>query len=496
MKSKEDLAELEKKNAEYWEKRIASNTWKTYNSLEEKNRELLDFYLDASQKIRTELYTLAEQISKDGILSRTEMYQQQRLQKLEKKYRDIAYELGKQVEKTASDNMMSGFEETYKCVAIGLGKEDFTMPNKKLMEKLMQEKWRGDSFNGRLWKNQKLLAAGLNDILLTGLQKGQTTTEIAIALHNFMGKSFGVCHRLVRTETMHYLNSATLQRYRDTGVEYVQIWAAIDERTCETCGVNGYHGKIYPIDKAPILPFHAHCRCTYLPSTKEAYEEQNAGMLETDIGKNIKEIVSGISIQKKTFEKGLSGVENKDVRKVLKQALDRTTIKRAKGKRSLFSGKDKVLYLSKNASSDTLAHELFHEIDTTYRLTENGFLRENVEKDYRKLQNLAKGYGKSIEEMLYSKYPEAFEEHGDKFTLNIEYRSMSDILNGMSKSEINLGFIHNKEYWEKSGRVEAETFAQFGRVVYQNNQQISSMMKDLFPNSYREAMQTIERMIK
>lgn len=36
-------------------------------------------------------------------------------------------------------------------------------------------------------------------------------------------------------------------------------------------------------------------------------------------------------------------------------------------------------------------------------------LKNSVQKDYRRLQNQAKGYGKSIEEMLYLEYPEAFE---------------------------------------------------------------------------------------
>lgn len=48
------------KNSEYWEKRLASETWKTYNSLEEKNRELLEFYIDASESVKDELYCCGE----------------------------------------------------------------------------------------------------------------------------------------------------------------------------------------------------------------------------------------------------------------------------------------------------------------------------------------------------------------------------------------------------------------------------------------------------
>lgn len=272
-----------KNSSEYWEDRIASSTWKTYNSLEEKNRDLLDFFTDASKSVKEELYTLAEKYSKDGALTLSEMHKQNRLTELNKKYEKIALELGKQTEKTASKNMQDGFREVYKNTAVGIGDIDFSMPNKKLMEKLLNEPWRGDSFSGRLWKNQKKLAAGLNSLLLTGLQQGKTVTEIAVGLHNIMGNAFNDCHRLVRTETMHYLNSATLQRYKDSGVEYVQIWVAQDERTCETC--RKYHGKVYPIDKCPILPFHANCRCTVIPCFDERlikkYQIQN-GLKQAD----------------------------------------------------------------------------------------------------------------------------------------------------------------------------------------------------------------------
>lgn len=253
------------KSPEYWEERVAANIWKTYNSMEERNRKLLEFYQDASRDIRNELYDIAEKYSKDGVLSRTDMYNQRHYEKLQKRFEDIILSLGRSTEKTSLKSLQDGFREVYKDTAVGMGDIDYAMPNKKLMEKLLEEPWRGGNFSNRLWKNQKKLVTGLNDILRTGLQQGKTVTEMAVNLHNYMGQGFNECHRLVRSESMHYLNSAAMQRYKDAGVGYVQIWAALDERTCEICGVNGYHGKVYPIDKCPVLPFHPNCRCTIIP---------------------------------------------------------------------------------------------------------------------------------------------------------------------------------------------------------------------------------------
>lgn len=256
-----------KNSPEYWEHRIASHTWNTYNSLEDKNRALLELYQDASKNIREELYALAEKYSKDGVLSRTDIHKQNRLAKLEKRYRDIVEDLGHQTQETTEVSMKQGFQEVYQSVRSEIDEVEFALPNKKLMEELLEKPWYGNDFSSRIWRNQKLLSVTLNDKLLTGLQQGKTVTEIAIELTKVMKTGFDNAHRLVRTETMHYLNSAALKGYKDAGIEYVQFWAAKDERTCDQCGE--LHEKPYPIDKAPILPLHPHCRCTYLPVTDE-----------------------------------------------------------------------------------------------------------------------------------------------------------------------------------------------------------------------------------
>lgn len=253
----------QKYDPKWFEKRIAEHVWKTYNSIEDKNRALIEFYQQASREIREELYTIAEKIAKDGVISRTEMYRQQRLQKLEKRYLKIAYELGKQVEKFAKENIMDGYLEVYENAAVVLDVPNFALPDKKLMEKLMNEPWRGSDFSSRLWENQEKLTKALNNVIRTGLQQGITVTDMAIELNYIMGKGFNAAHRLVRTETMHYLNGAAVRSYEDAGVEKVQFWAAKDERTCDICGA--MHEKIYDIKKAPVLPIHPNCRCTYLP---------------------------------------------------------------------------------------------------------------------------------------------------------------------------------------------------------------------------------------
>lgn len=250
------------KNSEYWEKRVANNTWKTYNNLEEKNRALLEMYQEASLNISDELYRVAEKM-KTSTPMLSDMHKFNRLTKLQENMNIIIKELGENVETFGKNNMYEGFNTNYKNVMHSLGQVEFAMPNEKLMEQLLNKPWFGSNFSTRLWKNTQVLATNLNDILTNGLIQGKTVTEMAIQLNNRMHEGFNVAHRLVRTETMHYLNESSIQAYKDSGCKKIQYWAASDERTCPRCGAK--HGNPYNIKDAPVLPLHANCRCTYIP---------------------------------------------------------------------------------------------------------------------------------------------------------------------------------------------------------------------------------------
>ena len=72
------------------------------------------------------------------------------------------------------------------------------------------------------------------------------------------------------TQTAHYMldavDQATLEGYRDSGVEKVKWNTNIDGRECKTCRER--NGKIYPIDKIPPKA-HRNCRCYLTPVPKK-----------------------------------------------------------------------------------------------------------------------------------------------------------------------------------------------------------------------------------
>lgn len=72
------------------------------------------------------------------------------------------------------------------------------------------------------------------------------------------------------TQTSHYMldavDKATLDGYRDSGVEKVKWNTNIDGRECQTCRER--NGKVYPIGNIPPKA-HRNCRCYLTPVPKD-----------------------------------------------------------------------------------------------------------------------------------------------------------------------------------------------------------------------------------
>jgi len=76
-------------------------------------------------------------------------------------------------------------------------------------------------------------------------------------------------------------------------------------------------------------------------------------------------------------------------------------------------------------------------------------------------------------------------------------RGISDILNGMSKGEIWLGYGHDATgYWDKPLRIEKETWAQYGRMFFEQDKDVLRMLEELFPETTQSIMTIIEEMMK
>lgn len=418
-------------------------------------------------------------------------------------------ELQKYYEEILTERTISEFERQ----AGILGKT--IQNNAKAANAIVNASFHNATYSDRIWMYQDMLKNELSSLLQTGLIQGQNPRRLATHLRKRFGVSQSNAERLMITELARVQTEAQKQSFERNGFEEYTFLALGD--ACPICrALDGKHFKVKKMmsgTNAP--PMHPRCRCSvaayedsedyeawldYLSkggTTEEWNRLKKKKEDESDGGRAIFEKISGISKQRKEFEAGLSKMKSMDVKLLLEQSLERVTIKRAKGSKTRYSSKENTVYLSKYAKSDSVAHELFHEIDDTYGLTENGAFSRSISQDFRRLQNMSKGYGKSIEKMLKERFPDSFKSGTTDFEMRMEYRGISDIIHGCSKGNIFLGWGHRKPgHWSGKLALEKEAFAQYGRMIYNQDEDVLDMFNALFPETSKEMDDRIRRVMK
>lgn len=89
-------------------------------------------------------------------------------------------------------------------------------------------------------------------------KKGDITKELKQAMYNLSVQTKQYADEITDT--------ATLQGYKDSGIERVRWITEQDGRVCLDCRKR--HNKTYPIDSVPDKP-HVRCRCWLIPADTE-----------------------------------------------------------------------------------------------------------------------------------------------------------------------------------------------------------------------------------
>lgn len=191
---------------------------------------------------------------------------------------------------------------------------------------------------------------------------------------------------------------------------------------------------------------------------------------------------------KSSFKNGLKRSEEKTA-KILTAVFEDADFTLQDSK-SFYNPIGNIISLRKDCPAGTIAHETFHYIDHRYKVNKKHNLFTSLQKDWA---NILKASHGDVIGYFQEKYPYAFEySHNGRLIFKDKYRGISDIISGLSKDQINFGFHHKKEYWQKSGKLQAESWAQFGRIYYENNPEAREMFSELFTNYEKDAIICLE----
>ena len=206
------------------------------------------------------------ELSAKAYISRLEELQAQMRWQVENLYRTQQLKL--------FDVLSKGYEDTYLRATfdmqqgIGFAYSFNTLDDRKVRLAVTQ-KWQGDNFSDRIWRDKARLIDTLNTAIPQGVALGQNPRKVAQTIAKSMDTRYSNAERLARTEINHICNESARQAYNEVPevLQEYKIVATLDNRTSDIC--QNQDGHVYKMSEweegitAP--PFHPSCRSCTIP---------------------------------------------------------------------------------------------------------------------------------------------------------------------------------------------------------------------------------------
>ena len=176
------------------------------------------------------------------------------------------YRLGRKSIIKVTDTLTEVYKDTYTSLTEDLNFKKGVISS-SVVKKALENDWSGANYSSRIWSNTDNLAKAIKNEVVIGLNKGLNYRTMSQNIAKKFETSYKNAERLVRTETNHIQNQATLMGYMDAGVVKYQFLAILDSRTSHTC--SDLNGEVFKTEDATegenYPPMHPHCRSTTVP---------------------------------------------------------------------------------------------------------------------------------------------------------------------------------------------------------------------------------------
>lgn len=255
---------------DYWQERII----KSQNAISNKNikeidKQMIKYYKSAMKKTIEDFEAtynkLLATIEKEGREpTPADLYKLDKYWQMQTQLKKELEKLGAREIRFLTGKFEKQYKEIYKNMALPSG-EFFGKIDNELVNEMINQVWVADgkSWSSRIWSNTEELAETLNEELISCVVSGRDTQELKRKLVERFNVSFSQANSLVQTEIAHIQTQASQRRYKDYGIEMVEIWADEDERRCKKCGE--LHQKKYKVGDHVPIPAHPRCRCCIIP---------------------------------------------------------------------------------------------------------------------------------------------------------------------------------------------------------------------------------------
>ena len=170
------------------------------------------------------------------------------------------------VEDSSKNALNSVYRDTFIEVTKDLGINAIVSRDK--IKAVLDRPWSGANFSERLWTNTDKLAQTVKQEIVNGMIQGINLKTMSKRVsERFETAKKNDVERLLRTEVNYVLNQATLDGYKEAGIEKYEFSATLDSRTSQIC--SELNGEIFEIKKIAVglnyPPMHPRCRSTTIP---------------------------------------------------------------------------------------------------------------------------------------------------------------------------------------------------------------------------------------
>lgn len=174
--------------------------------------------------------------------------------------------------------------------------------NKRFIEKLVNEHYRGLKFSDRVWNNgndvSKILHKEIKDFLDGKINANQVKSHIE---KRFDVNKYNV-KRLVNTEIARIESKVTENYFKEYGIKKVRYNACLCN-TCDKCMSD--HNKVFNVDDSnrPSLPRHPNCQCFYVQEDDEKTLVMNLQLFGINERKELQKLIDNGVINKVNYAK-------------------------------------------------------------------------------------------------------------------------------------------------------------------------------------------------
>ena len=379
-----------------------------------KDGELEQFKMTVEEYIQKGIENSVSEKWLKELESASDLYRISRLKALQTQINNQVEMLAAYKEQGLSKTLQEIFEEGYYRNIFdfqqftGVGSAFATLDTKAINAALSKPwTYDGETFSTRIWKDRDKLKYSLEKILTQGIIRGDSPDKTAKLISKETGTELSASRRLVLTESAAIAERASLESYKELGVDEIEILVTLDEKTCGTCGP--LDGRHFPKSDAKagvnIPPFHPWCRCTTVPYFNDEFtaDEQRAardkdgstyyvpGNMTYEEWKK-KYVDSAVDypnfLSIKNQEKLNDDIEqrfNREVslipeshRNIIKSAINEVRLIDTGNSR--YDRKKGILYLRTDFIEGELVHEIGHAIETKLDLYHNKEFLELVHK--------------------------------------------------------------------------------------------------------------------